>query len=518
MIHSPLNYFPPSNPLSPLLNSRVCLHIHQMDIPLPLSGVLCDSLINPFLSDASLVIWDIQTGGVAKEIPYDEPLGQLVWSLDGKTVSTVVQGREKAVHTYDITSGARLSPGELYSGTAPHLWAHDTSLLAMTTQQDGQTHMINIFEIGAVLNKIKSFHINLGTKKTWVNFLLREKEKDYQVRSFSPATHRISMHAYHQLLILDVRNSECLLKQSHNSHSHCFSSDGSLFAASFDANFHVWKYASGKYSPWREFPSSNCELLCFSPTLSSILGRSQDVSQVWRLDGPPIIAHPDSDNPLATFSPCGTYVVTGYRGKKTITITNLHSQAPPNIIDTGMKIDIFTLTGNLLLVEDFNTIAAWQLTEEGEVDGVSGNRRANHHNSIWTTPQPLRPPFSNFAVDQTVTVQDGAFDGVIHVYHTGTREVVIPTQAPLQRIPPWTSVDMYYYGCKYPHCYELDECNACPKDGWPVSCSMFQEVWVKDPEGKHRLWIPAKWRKHEVNGSWLYNITTLNLGDIIIKF
>jgi hypothetical protein len=475
------------------------------------------------LSKTSLIIWDVQTGGVAKEIPRGKSSGGLVvWSLDGRAVGTMTPGqvvdRVWAIHTYDITSGTRLSPGQLRSEAAPQLWAYDTSFRAVTVQESGQAHVISIFEVGSTLRRVELFHINLGTINTWVKFFSGQRWAE--IISFSPTTYRVSAlfaATTDWFLILDIRNSRCLLKQKRLFHYHSFSSDGSLFAASL-FSLHVWKYTSGRYTPWREFPSSVCNHPCFSPTLSSILGLSQDAPRIWHLDGPLIVAHPNHNRPLTIPSPCGTYVVAGHERDSTITITNLLSQTP-NFINTGMKINTFTLTGSILLVEDSKTITAWRLTGEGAVEGVLGNRRAGHRNRIWTIP---RSPILEFVVeDQTVTIWDGTRDKCIHIYHTGTGEVLKPAQVPPYNPHHWDTYAMHL-GQHYTHYHTLNEDDTCPEDNWPVSQTALQEGWVKDPEGKHQLWIPAIWRQSQINGGWLYNIRTLwikpNGGDIIIKF
>jgi hypothetical protein len=161
-------------------------------------------------------------------------------------------------------------------------------------------------------------------------------------------------------------------------------------------------------------------------------------------------------------------VVTGHERNSTITITNLLSQTP-HFINTGMKISTFTLTGNVLLVEDSKTIAAWRLTGEGAVEGVFGNRRAGHRNRIWTIPQS---PVLEFVVeDQTVTIQDGVKDKCIHIYHTGTGEVLKPAQAPPYNPHHWDTYAMHL-GQHYPHYHRLNKHNTCPEDNWPVSQTM----------------------------------------------
>ncbi|KAF9645965.1 hypothetical protein BDM02DRAFT_382706 [Thelephora ganbajun] len=116
------------------------------------------------LSGPSIVIWDIQTGGVAKEIDRGGAKNaSLVWSLDGSTIGVVEdkdpKTRAYVVYTYDVASGATHSPGTFESTGKPHLWAYGASFRVMTTEGDGWIYTINIFEVGSMLTEVESFHI-----------------------------------------------------------------------------------------------------------------------------------------------------------------------------------------------------------------------------------------------------------------------------------------------------------------------------------------------------------------------
>ena len=66
------------------------------------------------LSNAILIIWDIQTGGVAKEIGCRGNNVSLVWSSDGGTIGTILQDWDTdtnyTVRVYNVASGISLSP------------------------------------------------------------------------------------------------------------------------------------------------------------------------------------------------------------------------------------------------------------------------------------------------------------------------------------------------------------------------------------------------------------------------
>jgi len=384
----------------------------------------------------------------------------------------------------------------------------------MITEWDNKAFTVAIYEVGSILSKIKSFHVGLldNLVGSICGSIWGESN---EIKSFSPTTYRVSALVHKQLWVLDIQNPGCLLEQKGDFRSHCFSSDGSLFAASLSGKVHIWKYTSSYYTPWREFPAKNSHgsPLQFSPTSSSTLHHSWDSLQVWHLDGPPIITHHDSCMPLAVLSHSGTYVVAGYEGNSTITITNPLSQTPLQFINTDIKVEGLALTGNILLVQGSGVIAAWLLTEEGLVNGVFASKMADYSNSIWTVSSCDFPMFS---VRDQVMIMD--WEQRSHVYHMETGEILEPPQVPPHhQYTPWGVKN----GQHYPHYLDLDRC--APKGGWPISFTTLQEGWVKDPEGKHRLWIPVKWRV-PMQGStgWLSNLTTLWLDHqgrtVIIMF
>jgi len=461
----------------------------------------------------TLVIWDTQTGGAAKEIQYNESIGgSIVWSLDGKMVGMT---KDKAVHVYDVTLGTTWSPGTLQSMDALHLWAHGRIFQIMATEMKDQVLTINIFEVGLGLTKVESFPIG-----SW--------GQNCYIRSFSPTNYRISFEAHERLCILDILNSELLLNSSGGFDSHCFSSDGSLFAAVQEStSVHIWKYISGHYTHWRKFITRDYTLsghypLRFSPALQSILGRFDDVLQVYHLDSPPVTDHCNTSSPYVVLSPCGTYMVTANKGESTVTITNLLLQITPQFINTDLHIQGLVLTGNVLSVLSHRTLRAWRLTSDGLVDGVLRGQEAGHHDSIWTVPASLAQMFT--LKDQIVITEDRWNKTIVHAYHSVTGELLEP-QPHYDTLPSGT----YWYcslemsvGKHYPHYHDLHEWVLPESDG-QVSKATLQEGWVTDSKGKHLLWVPIEWRISEYGtGGWLSDITALWLfpssGTIIIIF
>lgn len=194
------------------------------------------------------------------------------------------------------------------------------------------------------------------------------------------------------------------------------------------------------------------------------------------------------------------------------------------------------LTGKVLLVKGPDTVVAWLLTEEGVVDGIFGNTRADRNDSLWDIS--LRAHAARWArllgrgggddnghlefsvEDEIAAIKLNGY--VIRVYHTETGEILESAGAPRRLRSTW-----YRF-----HNRQQDECDLyhrslckqhrLPERDWPVSEATLQEGWVKDREGKHRLWLHARWRSAGNDVDWLYNTTTLRLGNsselVIVKF
>ena len=488
-------------------------------------------------SDTAIMVWDTQTGGVVKEIEC-EVTGdglELVWSLDGKAIGTIsprVSGT-LAVHTYEVTSGAIQSSGTVQSTRSAHIWAHDGSFRVMTTTVDRKGRAINVYEVGSALTKIEQFPFR----------------SHFSVGIFSPTAYRISVSVTgdndhdHQLLILDVRNSEVLLQETGRYWNPCFSLDGSVFSAFAGDHLPVWRYTSGRYIRWREFRQAPM-LLQFSPTLSSILGHAGALLHVLHLEYSPAALTMGSVVPthsrlLDAFSPYGTYIATTHHQESTITIVNLRSPnpSPSQFINTGLEISAMVLTGNVLLVKGSDTVVAWLLTEE-VVDEILNDRRIDRSDSLWDISPRAHASlwtrllqreggdgggddFLEFSVEGEIAAIRRNGD-IVRIYHTGTGEILEPDKAPLHPDRTW-------YRFHNPH---RDDCNLYRRNlrkhhkplkvDWPVSQTILREGWVKDPEGKHRLWLHARWRSAGNDVDWLDEVTTLRLKNpselIIAKF
>lgn len=464
------------------------------------------------LSNTAIIIWDIQTHQMVKDIECDNSgLGSLVWSLDGRTIGTLLKDWKTyawVARIHDVTSGTTLPPITFWPTDIPHLWVHDKSFrIAMTVRGSEVCHIdIVDFGVGRSLTKVESFRIPL-----W---------KEYpRIKSFSPTTHCVSISADNQLAILDVRNSKILLQAMVSSEFHCFSTDGSHFAASPQmTNIHVWKYSSGCYTLLKKVSCRETRHFSFSPTSLSILGHFGRLLRVWRLDAPPVAPSPAVPSERLTgLSYNGTYMATAVRRSEgTVTITNFLSQHPSQFIDTGVAISGLALTGNVLLVIGSGKVMAWLLTEEGVVEGILNNRRADAGDSVWALsvePRGFKPKFSAKHQIGAIISRGGR---TLRTYHTGTGRDL--KSHPL----PWDG-ECQVDTLQGSHHLRVHEEDPPPGNNWLVSRAVLQEGWVKGPEGRHRLWLPVEWRISLDNERWCHDITTLHFkipGNelVIIKF
>jgi WD40 repeat protein len=478
----------------------------------------------------TIVIWDVQTGGVAREIRcYMDPIS-LVWSLDGRSIATILSA-EYGVETYDVTSGARLSleKPETWHPIG-HLWAYEKTFRFMTQWMEyGSTLRVSTFEIGPPLISIESFTVYVGFRF--------ESDSTKSPIAFSPSTYRASMCGYWEFIIFDIRDTNFLFRTREKVTSYGFSSDGSFCAAAEGDKIRVRKYTSGdhKYILWKTFLFPPLKLghheekeicLQFSPALSSVLCQSKNVLHAHNLDSTPTT--PETRRVCAGLSRFGNYIVTAKESETNVAIIDLNSRTPPQLMDTGVEIRGLVIAGNVLLVVNEETVMGWLLTctEEGSLGGTSDNQRTGWHaDAIWTMSSPYQDCMTwTFGVkDQVARIAYG--DICIFTYHTGTGEDLEPSEDP--RLYSHHRTTFSRLSSRQGHHYfrysNRPQYGTPPKDLWPISPEMIQETgWVIDPEGRHRFWVPVEWRWPWKQEDWHHDIKTLFTrgGDqlVVIKF
>ena len=463
----------------------------------------------------TIIIWDIQTGGVTKQITCGGDASSLVWSLDGERIGvTLYSGlRTRSVETYDAVSGVQLVTKEFWGDPYFCLWACQESFRLVEVQPFHST--ATVYEIGLGSIVIQSSHSTTPSVAI-------------AATTFSPSTYHILLHDEHNLYrIIDIQTSDCLLELHGFVGLAEFSADGSLFATLVEDTFSVWRYTSDSYALLRNYPRGlYISSLYFSPTSSSILTRSLDVLQVRRLDDPPLT--PVTCRQHVAISGSGTYIATARESEETVTTISLRSQAPVQVIDTGGKVDGMVITGNILLVASSETVTAWLVMGEGRVDSPFDSKGACRSDSIWSTSSPSGYPRQlHFKFGRKVGAI-GTYNRDIDpfIYHTGTGNVLDRTHIPQHFSCSWISFyePMSFQDHHHLHYPNLSPRDPLPENDWPISYTAMKEVgWVMDPEGRHRFWFPVEWRKSWRRENWYYDITTLffNNGEkqpVVIKF
>ena len=169
---------------------------------------------------------------------------------------------------------------------------------------------------------------------------------------------------------------------------------------------------------------------------------------------------------LVAPSRCGSYMTTGSGGDCTVAIVKIISQTS-------------------------ETVTAWRLTEEGAMDGVSADGRADRSNSIWTIPVSGHPEL--LIEDQVVVIE--VEGDVVRAYHPETGEVLDPVQV----VPPFRPPGGLRFG-RYPHKTGLSMWGSPSEHGGAASWTISEEGWMEDPEWKHRMWLPVEWREACLSG------------------
>lgn len=444
-----------------------------------------------------IIIWDIQTGGVAKIFKSNSSPKRLVWSSDGGVVGVL----HKTIKMYHIASGTEW-PSITLKKEGGYIWAHNESFRVVTVDLHHNISIIEIFDVDT-LTTIKSIPIQFVV--------------DVFIWSFSPATYRISLFVIpSQLVILDTQTSGGLLEKNGHFVSHTFSSSGSHFGASQSDCIHIWTYATGYYIPWRQFSFPiGFEFNGFSPNSSSILVGLNRSLKIQRLESLPSATPTTTHIPqLDISSPSGTHIATASFQGGTVTITRL-SQTSSQYIDTDLDIVGLGLTGNVLLVQGPGIIMAWLLTNDLYVHNVSG--RAGRDDSIWTIPVSKRLHLKFSVEGETGVVKYGTS---FHVYNSKTGEVLDPAQELPRFSGRWYSFDDNLQA-------QDDRCNGLPpaKYKWKRSDATWNwtDGWLKDPQGQCLLWLPIEWRSDwRGNVEWFPDISTIKFKSrdskpIIIK-
>ena len=263
---------------------------HLMTIPMLIS-LFSREESSDSTSRTIVVIWDTQTGTVVNALDdiQGEAFVRIEYSGDGGTI-TAIQ-RNRAFNTYNGRDYSRLCGGTLRpprKHLVGILWAQGRSVRLSTSLNDGKQLKIDIHEIQPSstppLTKVESFIV--------------QSQSHQGNLSFSPACFHAALITETEVVILNVRNSQVLLRTKAPKPLYkakgSFSLDGRLFACeTLTQEICVWENTPTGYSPKERLrPQSGFKGFKISPTATWILCWDQESIQL--LDPDATISPPPS--------------------------------------------------------------------------------------------------------------------------------------------------------------------------------------------------------------------------------
>ena len=478
-------------------------------------------------SDTAIVVWDIQTGGVAREIECGANMISLVWSLDGRRIGTLESlspdTREMitCMKEYDVASATQLFIRTIHSNHKPQLWAYEDTFRIMTMKHYP-------FGRSAITIKIDKSEVRspLGTTPTSPTTTQAQSEDTSisytpgsEIISYSPTARLISVSMANRLaifrdsdVVIPLDSDLCpgtFLREEGHFISPCFSPNGSFFAAFRENDVYVWEYHPRHHFMCKMlWPQDQIDSLQFSPTSSSLLSHSGNILRVSNLDHPSTI--PKSCNQkCAALSRSGS-LITVKKHETTITINKPHLQHPWCFINTSTQVNGLLLTGDVLLVVGSDRVAAWLLKEEGSVRRVLGTRTLDYDDCIWAESF-TRPSHDNNTRPTVASRGEGKTCMIEHddvgrlIYHTATGEIIPSVQTPPRLSGPGLNITEEFCGRHRNYFHNLSRSDTTP-DCWHPSEAALGEGWIKDPQGRHRLWLDVEWRKSWDLADWCHDI------------
>ena len=486
----------------------------------------------------TLVVWDLQTGGVASAIrwigPSKDATGKasITYSANGTMVGVrcrYAPGGD-VIRVFDVASSIRGVHSHSPTSPISHtngIWTHGESLRFTTI--DMKT--ITIWEVGFTSDAIPTEVETLPAPED-VNF--RDWDKDQECVQFLPAAYRLALAFQRKVSVWDARNAKYLL--------HCtdpgfhsvmsFSSDGRFFAcATVGFGFYLWKESPTGYI-LHEILAPN--IMQPRPLLSRT-GQS-----IVELDGftirllhtkdsttPP--SNPLTQSPhqigsfLLDFSPDGMLAAVARERSKTVTVLNLKSGVPRLTIDAGMEVEGHGVIGNAIAVIGDWKVVTWDLPTGNRVPGA----KMTLEDSARTID--LRDPPRGIVFDASISPD--SWHVALTVLEQESMDVLSPsdcdclyiydgsTGEQLMRRTPSSDIPFFAPGgCDlwlvdhdgYGKVLRVGDGGQVlqgpegrvdiehPPEGYPWASSLGYRVtddwWILGPDGKRLLMLPPPWQ------------------------
>jgi len=287
--------------------------------------------------------------------------------------TVVIMGHFKAFYVYDVLKGVQLSEVLLpsHAHNARTHWGHGDSLLLATSFEIGGKITIDIQDLQPTSSP---------PFPATESFLLPPHDGAF---SFSPVSFHASFSATREVVILNVRDLEILLRAEEivdpgHAEPGRFSPDGCFFAYMRVDRICVWKNTSTGYVPWSNFVTQFPWLrnFAFSPSAISILSWTNYGMELldnhFRPPSPKNTRHRHGTGVhLVAYSADGTHIATAWTLEGVVTILDPLLDTPQQYINTNMRILEIKIFDNVLFVVGEHELVSWGL-------GVGGMGRDAH--------------------------------------------------------------------------------------------------------------------------------------------
>jgi len=479
--------------------------------------------------ELSVVIWDIQTGGLVSVIgwkgPPRENVGNtsITYSANGMMIAVFrwYQGNPSAnVFIFNIASGTHVHSHSLDNQTplTDCIWTYGESLRFATSS----ARTITIWEVG----------FTSGATPTEVEILttLDDDESTYGNLRLFPIPCRLALVSQGGIMVRDVRSSEYLL--------HCadtrfgtrmsFSSDGRFFACSTTrSDIYLWKESLTGYILHEKLSSStDCPSPLLSPNGESIVVFGGHTIRLWHTKS-------STTTPSSTltqlprcakdfvldFSPDGALAVVTVQNGETIIVLDLKSGVPRLAIDAGITIRGLGVIGNTVVVVGDRGVVTWNLPAGDRVPDARIGLEDCFQIKLFHRWQPLGSASISPNSRHIATISGQPFHNM-SIYRTATGKL-LEEKKPMDGTMLWFSPD----GCDV-WCVR-DSSEACqvwsiirqevlelPElewrtvdvEGYPWRSSRGYQVtndwWILGPDGRRLLMLPPPFQSHAVHRVW----------------
>lgn len=490
-------------------------------------------------TDGMLVIWDVQTGILIREIDVGS-FGKVVFSGDQ---IIAIDGKDTGHCSYSVLSGIRLGEDCIGLPRGEALGAHWIC--------NGSLRLATKFETSGRLGiNIRELHPTSDPSYPVIRtFSIPPRDGEF---CFSPASFHAAFFTTTRIDIFNVQSSRVLLHTEVEQlliTLGCFSPSGSFFACgTADCQIYVWKNGSAGYVPWTTLqPRLPFFGFSFSPTKASILTWGQKGIQLLSLGNPNSFLPPNINNPpqnknhLVACSLDGKHIAATQQGEGVITLLDPLLATPLQFATVDDQVFDLRIIGNTVIAVNGFNIFRWDL-ELGETgSGVGGARRG-------VTIEPLGTSLHPSSIRQLALSNDCSQIGYVlrgrrkvfmfDIKSKQLRKCETQTKPIGVHFSPdghqlWVFMDKQLSSCDFLQ-FEVvgDELVDVTRQG--ISWVGHQHSpygyhvgtgfkWVEGPGGRKLLWLPPNWREDNGlgvrwEGSFLVLVNGYHPKPIIIKF